>query len=181
MYLRCFISDAPQTWTKYLALAEYWYHSTLHPSIGMSPFEALYGRSPPPLTGYVPGESKFASLDDLLTQRALNLKLIKENLTRARNRMTQQASKKRTEKTLEVHDWVYLKLQPHRQLSLKHHRSQKIVKRFYGPFHIVRHIGPVAYELDLPSTAPSYSSNGNDPYSFANPASSFPQHQQWAS
>lgn len=119
----------------------------------MTPFEALYGRTPPSLSSYVPGSSKVGTLDELLSQRAQILKVLKFNLNRARNRMEQQAILKRTEKFFEEGDWVYLKLQPYRQISVKNRASPKLAKRFYGPFKILRRVGVVAYELDLPAAS----------------------------
>lgn len=152
-YLRCFAGDEPTHWTRFLALAEYWYNTSFHSAIGMTPFQALYGRPPPAISNLVPGHSKIVSLDELLTQKAQILQLLKINLNRARNRMVQQANLKRTDKIFEAGDWVYLKFQPYRQISLKNRVSQKLSKRFYGPFRILRRIGSVAYELELPSTA----------------------------
>jgi hypothetical protein len=152
-YLRCFVSETPKMWTKYLPMAEFWYNTTLHSAIGMTPFEALYGRPPPKLVDYIPGESKIASLDEALQQRHQILKLLKENLHRARNRMIQQANKKRTDKSFEPGQWVYLKLQPYRQVSVQNRVSQKLSKRYYGPFRILKRVGSVAYELELPPTA----------------------------
>lgn len=152
-YLRCFAGEEPHQWTRFLPLAEYWYNSSFHSAIGMSPFEALYGRPPPSISCYNPSHSKIASLDEILSKKGEVLQLLKANLARARNRMTQQANRKRTDKTFSEGDWVYLKLQPYRQLSLKQRASQKLSKRYYGPFRILRKIGFVAYELDLPSSA----------------------------
>ena len=67
--------------------------------------------------------------------------------------MIQQAYRKRCEKNFEVNQWVYLKLQPYRQLSVKNIKSHKLAKRYYGPFRIVCRIGVVAYELELPPSA----------------------------
>lgn len=33
-----------------LHLAQYWYNTTFHTSVAMTPFEELYGRDPPSLT-----------------------------------------------------------------------------------------------------------------------------------
>lgn len=119
----------------------------------MYPFEALYGRALPSVVAYVPGTSKVATLDELLIERTKILKLQKFNLNRVRNRMTQQANLKRVDKSFEEGQWVYLKLQPYRKISVKQRTSQKLARRYYGPFRILRKIGSVAYELELPPSA----------------------------
>jgi len=119
----------------------------------MTPFEALYGRAPPSLTSYVAGSSKIAAIDENLAKRSDILQLLKNNLHRAQHRMIQQVNSKRRDKEFAEEDWVYLKLQPYRQVSVHRRSSQKLAKRFYGPFRILHRIGPVAYELELPSTA----------------------------
>jgi hypothetical protein len=43
MYLRCAIHESPKQWKLWLPLAELWYNSTHHTSLGCSPFKALYG------------------------------------------------------------------------------------------------------------------------------------------
>ncbi|KAL0361422.1 UNVERIFIED_CONTAM: hypothetical protein Sradi_3826700 [Sesamum radiatum] len=60
----------------------------------MTPFEALYGRAPPPPTiaGYTNGSTAIASLEASLSQRAHALSLVKANLHRAQHRMVQQTN-----------------------------------------------------------------------------------------
>ena len=53
------------------------------------------------------------------------------------------------ERSFEVGDLVYLKLQPYRQSSLKEKGKEKLKPRFYGPYRVVCRIGEVAYELEL--------------------------------
>lgn len=50
-YLRCMCSRFPRKWSEWIPLAEWWYNTTYHSAIKRSPFEALYGYSPPQL-GY---------------------------------------------------------------------------------------------------------------------------------
>jgi hypothetical protein len=45
---------------------------------------------------------------------------------------------------------VFLRLQPYRQSSLKKSGAEKLKPRFYGPYRIMRRVGEVAYELELP-------------------------------
>lgn len=51
-YLRCFCSEKPNKWVKWLAWAEYWYNTSFHSATKCTPFKALYGRDPPPLIRY---------------------------------------------------------------------------------------------------------------------------------
>ena len=56
----------------------------------------------------------------------------------------------RIERSFEVGDLVYLRLQPYRQSSLKGTGKEKLKPQFYGPYRVVLRIGEVAYELELP-------------------------------
>lgn len=65
-HLRCFTSDNPRQWFKYLHLAEFWHNTAFHSAIKMTPFEALYGRKPPTLLDYVGGQTNITDLDTTL-------------------------------------------------------------------------------------------------------------------
>uniref|UniRef100_A0A8R7P5F0 Integrase catalytic domain-containing protein n=1 Tax=Triticum urartu TaxID=4572 RepID=A0A8R7P5F0_TRIUA len=45
-YLRCAVHSCPGNWSKWLALAEYWYNTSFHSSLGKTPFEVIYGHLP---------------------------------------------------------------------------------------------------------------------------------------
>nr|AAL68643.1 polyprotein [Oryza sativa Japonica Group] len=45
-FLRCFVHACPSHWSKWLALAEYWYNTSFHSALGSTPFEVLYGHKP---------------------------------------------------------------------------------------------------------------------------------------
>ena len=49
-----------------------------------------------------------------------------------------------------MRDFVYLRLLPYRQSSLKKKGAEKLQPRFYGPYKIIQKVGEVAYELELP-------------------------------
>ena len=75
---------------------------------------------------------------------------MKDHLQRAQNQQKVQADKHRVDRTFEVGDLVYLRLQPYRQTSIKRSGAEKLQPRFFGPYRINRKVGVIAYELELP-------------------------------
>jgi hypothetical protein len=78
------------------------------------------------------------------------LRVLKENLQVAQNQQKMYADRHRVERNFEVGDLVFLRLQPYRQSSLKKSGTEKLKPRFYGPYRVIRRVGEVAYELELP-------------------------------
>ncbi|GJS91637.1 ty3-gypsy retrotransposon protein [Tanacetum coccineum] len=152
-YLHAMVLDRPQQWVRLLSWAEFSYNTSYHSSIKMTPFQALYGRVPPSIIPYPPGSSKVAAIDELLVERNVLLRQLKENLFAARNRMEMQANRSRREVEFNVGDKVLVKLQPYRQITLARRLSNKLAKRYYGPFEILERVGKVAYRLGLPPTS----------------------------
>jgi hypothetical protein len=87
-------------------------------------------------------------LADWLRERQLMTKVIKLHLTRACDRMKKQADKHRSERSFEVGESVYLKLQPYVQSSVATRSNNKLTFRFFGPY--LERVGAVAYRLQLP-------------------------------
>ncbi|KAH9670344.1 hypothetical protein KPL70_016945 [Citrus sinensis] len=149
-YLRAFTGDYPNRWSAALPWAEYWYNTSTHSSTGFSPFQVVYGRPPPPLVGYSSEDTSIDSLNSALLDREALLATVKLNLQRAQERMRTQANRHRRDKEFEVGNWVYVKLQRYRQSSLAHRLSNKLAKKYYGPYQIAARVGKVAYRLLLP-------------------------------
>jgi hypothetical protein len=126
---------------------------TYHTATKMTLFEAVYGRPPPPMVGYEIGTTTVAQVDETLSARDCILRTLKQHLTKAQNRMKQQADQHRTEREFAVGDLVFLRLQPYRQSTIATRRSMKLAPRFYGPFRILNRIGKVAYRLELPASS----------------------------
>lgn len=150
-YLRCMCGEKPKEWVKWLPLAEFWYNTNFHSAIQTTPYEVVYFQTPPIHIPYVPGESRVESMDRTLQSREEAIQMLKFHLRRSQDRMQNQANKHRTERQFDVGAWVYLKLQPHRQVTVRQGQQHKLSAKFYGPFFIEERIGEVAYKLKLPN------------------------------
>jgi hypothetical protein len=152
-YLRSFVHACPSKWSAWLSVAEYWYNTTFHSSLGRSPFEVLYGREPRNLGLNISDASTQLDLQTWLQQRELMVKLIRQHLLRAQQRMKFQADKGRTEREFAIGDMVYLKLQPYVQSSVAPRAAHKLSFKFFGPYMVLQRVGKVAYKLQLPASA----------------------------
>jgi hypothetical protein len=152
-YLRCFVNACPQKWLRWLSLAEFWYNTCFHTSIGRSPFVALYGYSPRHFGIPVTPAASVPDINTWLQEHQLMTDLVKQHLNRACVRMKSQAGKGRSESEFMVGDLVFLKLQPYLQFSLAPHVNQKLSFKFFGPFEVLQRVGTVAYMLKLPSSS----------------------------
>lgn len=153
LYLRCFTRDNPKSWFRLLSWAEFWYNTSFHSSIVMTPFKAVYGRDPPTLVRYVPTTTDPPSLQQLLTERDSVLTQLKVNLSKAQAFMKRYADKHRRELEFQIGDLVLVKFQPCRQHSVTLRKNQKLGFRYFGPFLVSEKIGVVAYKLLLPPSA----------------------------
>ena len=118
MYLHCFTSDKPKHWVRWICWAEFCYNTSWHSAIQKTPFEVVYGREPPSLLTYVPGTAKVATVEIELMKRDQILKDLKENLKMAQDQMKKRYDLKHREKVYEEGTWVYVRLQPYRQVSV---------------------------------------------------------------
>jgi hypothetical protein len=68
------------------------------------------------------------------------------------NRMKQQEDQNRSERSFEVGDWVFLRLQQYKEMSLKQaKKDDKLSPKYYGPYKVLQNIGTMAYKLELPA------------------------------
>jgi hypothetical protein len=76
--------------------------------------------------------------------------MVRENLRVAQSRQKSYAGHRRRELSLEVRDFVSIKVSPMR--GLRHFKVRgKLALRFIEPIKILERRGEVAYQLELPS------------------------------
>ena len=57
------------------------------------------------------------------------------------------------ERSFQIGDLVFLRLPTYKQSSLKVSGAEKLKPPFYGPYQIIKRIGEVAYEVELPENS----------------------------
>lgn len=150
-YLRCFTHACPVKWAQWLSLAEYWYNTAGHSALGgKSPFEVLYGHSPRHFGLTSADACTVSDLQSWLQYRSLMLRLLQQHLERVRAKMKHQADKNRLDRSFQLGDMVFMKLQPYIQSSVAPRAHHKLLFKFYGPYKILEKVGASAYRLELP-------------------------------
>ncbi|KAJ9556187.1 hypothetical protein OSB04_010801 [Centaurea solstitialis] len=120
-----------------------------HSSIGMAPFEALYGRKcRTPTCWLEAGEKQFAG-PEIIQETADKVKGIRERLKAAQDRQKSYADKKRRPVEFQVGERVMLKVSPWKGI-IRFGKRGKLSPRFLGPFTILEKVGLQAYRLELP-------------------------------
>ncbi|KAJ9546782.1 hypothetical protein OSB04_019325 [Centaurea solstitialis] len=128
--LRACVLDFGGSWDTYLPLAEFSYNNSYHASIGMPPYEMLYGRR-------------------CRTPTTESIELIRERLKTAQSRQKSYADKRRSDLEFSVGDDVLLKVSPWKGV-IRFRKRGKLGPRFIGPFKVIARVGKVAYRLELP-------------------------------
>ena len=147
--LRASALEYAGTWDHNLPLVEFAYNNSYHASIGMAPFEALYGRRCRTPTCWNEIGEREPSKVELIDQTIGIIKIIRKRLQAAQSRQKSYADKRRRPLEFEVGDHVFLKVSPLKG-SIRFGQKGKLSPRFIGPFEILQRVGSVAYRLALP-------------------------------
>ena len=166
--LRHFVNDEQDNWDLILPCAEFAVNNSYQASIGTTPFFLTYGYHPnvPLDVGLSPQKGVDAFLQTqqgalhvagryhAFAQQRLQADRItsavaaaKHHLGRARNRQKKYTKAKRSHLSFAEGDQVMLQT---RHLNLARWPSRKLFPLWIGPFLVLKQIGPVSYELELP-------------------------------
>ena len=130
-------------------MIEFTYNNSFHSSIGLTPYEALYGRKcRTPLCWFETSENSVLGLD-MIQYTTKKIKMIRENLRTTQSRQKSYDNKKRRPLEFQEGDHVFLKVTPTTGIG-RVMKSKKLTPRFIGPYQIFRKIGLVAYQICLP-------------------------------
>ncbi|KAA0059580.1 pol protein [Cucumis melo var. makuwa] len=147
--LRACALEFPGSWDSHLYLMEFAYNNIFHTTIGMAPFEALYGKCcrSPVCWGEV-GEQRLMG-PELVQSTNEAIQKIRSRMQTPQSRQKSYADMRRKDLEFDVGDKVFLKVAPMKGV-LRFERRGKLSPRFVGPFEILERTGPVAYRLALP-------------------------------
>lgn len=152
--LRPFVNHYQDNWSDLLPMMDYAQLTLPHSSIGMSPFELLYGRLP--RTSFDWNIPKASSPQERLSQSKAQevakrmqgaLELAKENMAKAQARKERDINAHRRPVDFEPGDQVYISTK-----NWKTDRpSRKLGNQMDGPFPIIRQVGN-SFEVKLPDS-----------------------------
>ena len=125
------------------------YYNSFQSSIGIAPYEALYGRKcRTPLCWTELSEKKVIG-PDLIQKTEEKVKMIRERLKVANNRQKSYADMKRKDIRYEIGEKVFLKVSLWKKV-MRFGKKGKLSPRFIGPYEVIEKVGPMAYRLALP-------------------------------
>jgi hypothetical protein len=153
MYLRCLTGDRPRQWLEWLPWAEFCYNSSYQQAIKTSPFELVYGRPPPSVRSYAPGEAKLPAVEKALKDRDDFLAEVKDRLEQAQHHYKAVYDRSHRPVEFEPGQWVWLRLLHRPVASLQVKGRGKLGPKFFGPYQVLQRVGKVAYKLALPAGA----------------------------
>src|ERR1051325_11256742 len=147
--LRACVLEHGGVWDSYLPLIEFTYNNSFHSSIGMAPFEALYGRRcRTTLCWYESGESVVIG-PEIVQQTSKKIKMIQEKMKTSQSRQKTYHDKRKKDLEFSEGEHVFMRVTPMTGIG-RALKSKKLTPCFIGSFQITKRIGKVAYQIALP-------------------------------
>ena len=147
--LRVCVFEQKGSWESFLPLIEFTCNNGFHSTIGMAPYEALYGRRcRTPLCWLKPGEDLTLG-PEVVQQTTKKVKLIQERMRIDQSRQESYQDKRRKDLKFQVGDHVFLRVTPWTGVG-QALKSRKLTPHFIFPLQILKRVGPVAYQIIVP-------------------------------
>jgi hypothetical protein len=153
MYLRCLTGDRPRHWLQWLPWAEFVFNTAYQSSLRDTPFQVVYGREPPTIRSYEPGDTRVAAVAKNMEERQEFIADIRARLEQAQAVQKRHYDKAHRAVSYKVDDWVLLRLRQRPVASLPQATTGKLKPRYFGPYRITELINEVAVRLALPPQA----------------------------
>ena len=153
MYLRCITGDRPRQWLRWLPWAEFLFNTAYQTSLRDTPFRVVYGRDPPSIRSYEPGETRVAAVAKNMEEREEFLADVRYRLEQAQATQKLHYDKVHRHVVYQVGDWALLRLRQRAAASLPQTVTGKLKPRFFGPYRVTELINEVAVRLALPPRA----------------------------
>lgn len=136
-------------WDDHLPLMEFAYNNNFHSSIGMAPYEALYGRKcRSPICWDLEGLRQLEG-PEIVHETVEKIQVVRRHLPAAQERQKSYVDKHRREMEYNVGEKVFLRVSPWKGV-LRFGKQGKLSPRYNGPYEIIERVGPLAYRLALP-------------------------------
>jgi hypothetical protein len=113
----------------------------------------VYGRDPPSLRDYTPGEIRNQAVERQILDRDQFLLDVRDRLLQAAQQYKHFHDVKHRAIAFDVGEWVWLRLQHRPAAFLGAGAKGKLAPKYFGPFKILAQIDSVAYRLELPPRA----------------------------
>ncbi|MDQ4226080.1 hypothetical protein RBK84_16950, partial [Pseudomonas aeruginosa] len=110
--LRACIIDFGGSWEDHLPLVEFAYNNSFQSSIGMAPFEALYGRPCKSPSCWSETTDRLILGPDMIRETSEKVDLIRKRMKASQDRQKSYADKRRTDLEFSVGDLVFVKISP---------------------------------------------------------------------
>ncbi|XP_074318550.1 uncharacterized protein LOC141655365 [Silene latifolia] len=119
------------------------------PSIGMAPFEALYGRKCKSPVCWDDRAYAVVLGPEMIQEMVEQVHIIRQKMRAAQDRQKSYADLKRIDIEFAMGDKVLLKVSPMRGV-MRFWKKGNLSQKYIGPYEILDRVGEVAYRLALP-------------------------------
>ena len=148
--LRACVLDFKGSWSNHLLLVEFAYNNSYQASIGMTPYDALYGRPCRSPTCWLEvGESSLFG-PEMVRETTEKIQLIRESLRMAQSRQKSYANRQRRPLEFQKGDYVFLKVSPKKGV-FRFSKKGNLALRYTRPFEVIKVVGKATNQLWLPA------------------------------